>query len=109
LTKIYFVWYKDVQSNEKMEEFDWDEANRLKNWLKHSVSTKEAEQVFLNKKSITLEDKVHSQIEIRYKILGITKKNRKLHITFTIRNNKIRIISARDQSKKERKLYEKVK
>lgn len=98
--------YKNVI---KMEGFEWDEGNKNKNKIKHNVSVKEAEQVFFDKKSVQFEDKVHSQVEIRYKILGITKKKRKLHVTFTIRDNKIRIISARDQSKKERKLYEKTK
>ena len=92
-----------------MEEFDWDEGNKDKNQIRHDVSNKEAEQIFFDKNAVQLEDKAHSQIEIRYKILGITKKNRKLHITFTIRNNKVRVISARDQNKKERKLYEKIK
>lgn len=90
-----------------MEEFDWDNGNKDKNKVKHNVSNKEAEQVFFDKNAVQLEDKVHSQIEVRYKILGITKKKRKLHVTFTIRNNKIRIISARDQNKKEKQLYEK--
>jgi hypothetical protein len=89
-----------------MEEFDWDEGNKTKNRIKHNVTVKEAEQVFFDKKAVQLEDKFHSQIETRYKILGVTKRKRKLHVTFTIRDNKIRIISARDQSKKERKLYE---
>ncbi len=89
-----------------IEEFDWDEGNKSKNKLKHNVTIKEAEQVFFDKKAVQFEDYLHSQLEIRYKILGITRKKRKLHITFTIRKGKVRIISARDQSKKERKIYE---
>ncbi|MBU1071048.1 BrnT family toxin, partial [Patescibacteria group bacterium] len=46
--------------------------------------------------------------EKRFRSLGRTNKNRKLFISYTIRNQKIRIISARDQNKKERRIYEKV-
>lgn len=90
----------------KIEEFDWDEGNKSKNKAKHKVSVKEAEQVFFDKTHKTFEDRAHSQLEIRYKALGVTKKKRKLHITFTIRFGKIRVISARDMSKRERKIYE---
>lgn len=90
-----------------MEGFDWDEANKTKNWIKHKVSAKECEEIFFNEPLITFRDNIHSWKEKRYKALGITIKGRRLHITFTIRDNKIRVISARDQSRKERKLYEK--
>jgi len=85
--------------------FDWNKGNIDKNWQKHKVHFKEAEEVFLNKPLSLLRDIKHSQSEERYIALGITNQKRKLHIVFTIRNNKIRIISARNQSKKERKLY----
>lgn len=90
----------------KIEEFDWDEGNKSKNRLKHKVNIKEAEQVFFDKNLKTFKDKGHSQLETRYKALGVTKEKRKLHITFTVRFGKIRVISARDMSKKERKIYE---
>ena len=85
--------------------FDWNKGNIDKNWQKHKVHFKEAEEVFLNKPLSLLRDIKRSQSEERYIALGITNQKRKLHIVFTIRNNKIRIISARNQSKKERKLY----
>ena len=85
--------------------FDWNKGNIDKNWQKHKVHFKEAEEDFLNKPLSLLRDIKHSQSEERYIALGITNQKRKLHIVFTIRNNKIRIISARNQSKKERKLY----
>lgn len=87
--------------------FEWDEGNRDKNYKKHKVHYKETEELFFNKPVIIYEDVSHSQTEQRYSALGITKKMRKLYVTFTIRNSKIRIISARDQSKNERRLYEK--
>lgn len=87
--------------------FDWDAGNIDKSWKKHLVTYKESEEVFLNKPLKLFEDIKHSQNENRYVALGITDKNRKLYIVFAIRNQKIRIISARDQSKMERSLYAK--
>jgi len=84
--------------------FDWDPGNVEKNWQKHKVHFKEAEEVFFNKLLIILEDIKHSQKENRFIALGITNENRNLYIVFTIRNKKIRIISARNQSKSERRL-----
>ena len=87
------------------EEFDWDAGNRNKNWDKHGVSDKEAEQVFTNIPLVTGKDVKHSTAEKRYKCLGQTQQGRLLFVSFTIRNNKIRVISARDQDKKERSMY----
>lgn len=90
-------------------EFDWDLGNIEKNWEKHKVSSKEAEEVFTNKPLEIFEDITHSQIERRFVALGITNRVRKLYIVFTVRKQKIRIISARDQSRKERRLYDQEK
>lgn len=87
--------------------FDWDEGNIDKNWVKHSVHYKEVEEVFVNSPRVLLVDKKHSSVEKRLIIYGITDKNRKLTVAFTIRNYKFRIISARDMNKKERREYEK--
>lgn len=89
-------------------EFDWDEGNIEKNWLKHKVATNECEDVFYNEPLLPAFDKEHSQKENRYSALGVTNTGRKLHIIFTIRKQNIRIISARDMNKKERSKYEKV-
>lgn len=86
--------------------FDWNKHNQFKNWEKHKVKYQECEQVFFNKPISLLYDKKHSQVEERFVVLGITDAKRKLIITFTIRNQKIRVISARNQSRKERRLYE---
>lgn len=87
--------------------FDWNEANIDKNWDRHKVNSKEAEEIFLNKPLKILKDVGHSQEEERFIAFGITNEKRKLYIVFTIRKEKIRVISARDQSKKERRFYEK--
>lgn len=87
--------------------FDWDQGNKEKNWQKHNVTNKEAEEVFFNRPLEIFEDTKHLQVEERFVAYGITNKRRKLTIIFTIRNDKIRIISARNQSKKEQNIYEK--
>jgi uncharacterized protein len=88
--------------------FDWDEGNGRKSADKHDVSQAEAESIFFNDPLIVAEDVKHSQREPRLNALGKTSQNRLLHITFTVRQNgtPIRVISARDMHRKERKTYE---
>lgn len=88
--------------------FDWDEGNSRKN-EKHEVSQAEAEQVFLNMPLLLIEDSGHSRLESRFLALGTSDSGRRLHITFTLREDgtKIRPISARAMSRKERVIYEK--
>ncbi|MBI3385158.1 BrnT family toxin [Candidatus Gottesmanbacteria bacterium] len=88
-------------------EFDWDEANKNKSWKKHRVDFRESEQVFFNKPLKFFSDDKHSQKEERFTAFGMTNKGRKLTLILTIRESRLRIISARDMSKKERKVYEK--
>lgn len=86
--------------------FDWDKGNEEKNWIRHKVKTVECEEVFFDKRNIALPDTKHSQFEKRFYLLGKTKKDRKLTITYTLRDGKVRVISARNQNKKEQKTYE---
>ncbi len=86
--------------------FDWDEGNLKKNIKKHNVGMQEAEQIFFNEPLILSDTNLRSSSEKRYKALGRTNNNRKLLAIFTLRNNKLRIISVRDMSRKERKEYE---
>ncbi|PJC33522.1 hypothetical protein CO051_01360 [Candidatus Roizmanbacteria bacterium CG_4_9_14_0_2_um_filter_39_13] len=87
--------------------FEWDEGNKDKNWKKHTIHYKEIEEVFFNRSIKIFPDSRHSQKEKRFLAYGRTHSDRLLTIIFTVRNNKIRIISARRQSKKERSIYEK--
>lgn len=88
--------------------FDWDVANQEKNWISHSVTMKEIEDVFFDQYSQVYPDPAHSHTETRKVIVGSTNGGRELFIVFTIRNEKVRVISARDLNKrKERDLYEK--
>jgi len=87
--------------------FDWDEGNVTKSWKKHHVSTLECEQAFFNRPLVVAEDSPHSAREGRFYALGRTDTARRLFVVFTIRRNRIRVISARDMSRKERRTYEK--
>ena len=86
--------------------FDWDDGNLEKNWIKHSVSWWECEQLFFNDPLVFPNEK-HSESEDRFYALGRTQNGRALFISFTIRKNNIRVISARDANRKERTRYEK--
>jgi uncharacterized DUF497 family protein len=88
--------------------FDWDDGNSRKSADKHDVSQAEAESVFFNDPLIVAEDAKRSEREQRLNALGKTAQNRLLHITFTLRQNGtlVRVISARDMHRKERKAYE---
>jgi len=105
ITKIYNFSMNEMIFKECIG-FDWDQANQSKNKQKHNVSPWECEQVFFNEPLLVYEDKGHSQMEKRLYVLGKTDANRKLFIAFTIRKQLIRVISARDMSKKERVIYE---
>lgn len=85
--------------------FEWDGGNKGKN-LKHTVTDAECEEIFFDHGKKMLQDALHSGREARYILIGKTKNKRRIFIAFTIRNNKIRIISARDLNRKERRLYE---
>jgi uncharacterized protein len=95
----------DIEAMPEFYGFDWDAANAEKNWSTHQVSLVEAEQVFFNKPLLVADDVRHSRQEQRYYVLGQTDEGRLLFIAFTIRRTKIRVISARDMSRKEESIY----
>lgn len=85
----------------RIDGFDWDEGN----WAKHWVSPFECEEVFFNRPLIIADDVKHSEVEKRSYLLGQTNAKRLLFVAFTLRGTKIRVISARDMSRKERQAY----
>ena len=91
----------------KISSFDWDKGNKNKNVKKHLVSNRECEELFFNKPIYFFNDYKHSKVEKRYLALGRTNEKRLLIIIFVVRNEKVRVISARDMNKKERERYEK--
>jgi hypothetical protein len=86
--------------------FEWDEGNLLKNWERHRVSASECEQVFFNRPLVAGLDEKHSKGEARFHALGVTDAGRLLFVVFTIRGKKIRVISARDMNRRERKVFD---
>ena len=92
---------------ERISGFGWDAGNSRKNADKHDVSQAEAEQLFFNEPLLMVHDRKHSGAERRIHALGRTDDGRLLHATFTLRDEdtKIRVISVRDMSRKERSFY----
>lgn len=91
----------------KITEFEWDEGNIDKSWKKHGITPIESEEIFFQKPLLLFPDTKHSAKESRFIALGRTKQGKQLVISYTMRKDKIRIISARMQNKKERNIYEK--
>ena len=87
--------------------FQWDAGNDTKNWDRHCVSRLECEQIFFNQPLIIKRDTGHAKTESRYYALGRTDYDRFLFAAFTVRANKIRIISARDMTRAETTRYRK--
>jgi uncharacterized DUF497 family protein len=86
--------------------FQWDDGNIDKNLVKHKVEKWECEQIFFNEPVLVLDDPGHSRTERRWAALGRTDAGRLLVVIFTKRRDLLRVISARDMNKKERKFYE---
>jgi len=84
--------------------FEWDKGNVEKNITKHGIKNIEAEEIFFNFNIVNYDEK-HSINETRYFLLGITNEGKILFVAFTSRVNKIRIISSRIASDKEREIF----
>lgn len=87
-------------------QFDWDDAKAQVNLKKHAVNFEEAKTVWDDYFYIDLEDDEHSAEEKRFLIVGESSQNRLLIVSYTERENSIRIISARELTPKERRDYE---
>ena len=93
----------------KIVEFEWDRWNLDKSYIKHSITPKETEEVFVDEVSFVLPDVKHSQEEERFIIVGRTLEKLNLFIVFAFRGKKVRVISARRMHRKEVLKYEKLK
>jgi uncharacterized DUF497 family protein len=91
---------------EHFSSFQWDQGNIDKNLIKHRVENWECEQIFFNSPLLVLDDSQHSIPEKRWAAFGKTDADRFLIVIFTKRGGLIRVISARDMNKKERKFYD---
>jgi hypothetical protein len=86
--------------------FEWDENKAAKNLSKHQVSFDEAKTVFDDPLYIDFYDPDHSEEEDRYLIVGQSTQGRLLIVSYTERGNSVRLISAREVTRKERRVYE---
>jgi uncharacterized DUF497 family protein len=89
--------------------FDWDNGNAEKNWNVHRVSAGEIEEIFFNEPFVVEEDAGHSDSELRHRALGRTDSGRLIFAAYTIRGEKVRVISARDMTGPERREYERAR
>ncbi|HEX6034660.1 MAG TPA: BrnT family toxin [Anaerolineales bacterium] len=87
-------------------EFEWDPRKAKSNLRKHGVSFPEAGTIFGDELAITVFDPDHSDEEDRFITIGWSNRKRLLIVSHTERGDKIRIISARELTKVERKDYE---
>jgi len=89
-----------------MINFIWDKNKAKLNFVKHNLSFEEAATVFTDPLAFVFDDDEHSRTEERALIIGHTKKNKVIIVSFTERDQHIRIISARKATKKEKQDYE---
>lgn len=87
-------------------DFEWDPDKARSNKAKHSVTFEEGTEVFGDQRSSTLADPDHSHNEERFLIFGRTRQDRHVVVAFTERGDKIRLISARQMTLREREAYE---
>ena len=86
--------------------YEWDSRKAKENLRKHRVSFEEAATVFLDPLALTFLDPDHSDEEDREITIGVTTKPRVVFVSHCQRGDRIRIISARKATRKERKQYE---
>ena len=89
-----------------MIEFEWNFEKADINKKKHGISFEEAKSVFDDFHSYIFDDELHSLLEYRFIIIGYSRFNKIITVSYTERQNKIRLISARLSTKNERKIYE---
>jgi uncharacterized protein len=87
-------------------QFEWDPEKAQRNLTKHGISFDEAASVFGDPLALTIDDPDHSREERRFLTTGVTKSQRLVVVAHTDRNEGVRIISAREATRGERKQYE---
>jgi uncharacterized protein len=86
--------------------FEWDPAKAAANLRKHKVAFPEASTIFEDPLAYTFADPDHSHGETRWITFGISRMRRLLVVSHAERNDRLRIISAREATRNERKIYE---
>lgn len=90
----------------KSKRFEWDLGNVFHLWERHQVRPYEAEEAMKDLNAIQGPDEPHSQTEIRFSVIGKTRKARILFLVVTYRAGRIRVLHARNAKRKEAKIYE---
>ena len=106
----FVLWLAYWYLQNELFEFEWDQGNLTKSQKKHDVSPDEIESVFELKLAGPLGRQIAPAVEEeRLNLVGPSSEGRMLSIVFTLRDGRVRPISGRDASRKERKLYEEVR
>src|SRR3989344_6608654 len=101
---MYYMYMLDLR---KIRGFEWDKGNVEKSYEKHGITPKEAEKIYLDDNLQVEQDVQHQEVEERFVAIGKIQENKVLFVVFTIRKDKVRVISARIADKKERRIYDK--
>ena len=86
--------------------FELDSEKARTNLFNHKITFDEAKSVFVDPLAVAGHDPDHSYDESRYMMMGESSSGHLLAVVFTYRSDKIRLISARKTTKRERKIYE---
>ena len=88
------------------KDVEWDANKNLANQTKHKISFEEAATVFFDPLGLTINDPDHSITEDRFQTISESDKGQLLVVSYMERANKIRLITARKPTRRERKDYE---
>ncbi|MCB1214628.1 MAG: BrnT family toxin [Deltaproteobacteria bacterium] len=106
----FILWLAYWYLQTEIFEFEWDQGNSSKSLSKHGVSTEEVESVFSLRLAVPLGRQTSPEVaEERLCLLGPSRKGQMLSVVFTLRKDRIRPISSRPASRRERKLYEEIR
>ncbi len=106
----FMLWLAYWYLQNEIFEFEWDRGNLMKSHDKHGVDPIEIESVFELRLAVPLGRQVSPHVaEERLCLVGPSSDGRMLSVVFTLREGRVRPISARSASRKERRLYEEVR
>ena len=106
----FILWLAYWYLQTEIFEFQWDQGNSTKSLAKHGVPTEEVESIFTLKLAVPIGRQVSPEVdEERLCVVGPSQEGRMLSVVFTLRDGRVRPISARIAKRKERKLYEEIR
>lgn len=106
----FILWLAYWYLQAEMFEFEWDKGNSTKSGSKHGVAIDEVESVFATKRGVPIGRQISPEVdEERLCLIGPSTAGRLLSVVFTLREGRVRPISSRIASRKERRLYEEIR